>query len=120
MALYQQELFGPILILIQTSDYPEAMRLIAQNPYGNGAVIFTQNGKTAEKFMQEAQAGMIGINIPIPVPIVSHPFGGWKQSSFGAHGMHGEESLHFYTKHKSVTVTWPENNQGLSLNMPHL
>jgi malonate-semialdehyde dehydrogenase (acetylating)/methylmalonate-semialdehyde dehydrogenase len=120
MKLYQQELFGPILIILRLSSFKQALDTIAENPYGNGAVIFTQSGKEAQNFIEGAQAGMIGINIPIPVPIVSHPFGGWKQSSFGAHGMHGQESLNFYTKNKSITLAWPEQSQTLSLNMPHL
>lgn len=120
MFIYQQELFGPILIILRLSNYEQALSAIANHPYGNGAVIFTQSGRVAQNFIEEAQAGMVGVNIPIPVPIVSHPFGGWKQSSFGAHGMHGMESLNFYTKNKSVTLTWPEQSEVLSFHMPHL
>jgi malonate-semialdehyde dehydrogenase (acetylating) / methylmalonate-semialdehyde dehydrogenase len=121
MFLYQKELFGPILIILTVDTLNEAIGLINQNQYGNGAVIFTQNGKAARDFSVQTSAGMIGINIPIPVPIVSHPFGGWKQSGFGDHPMHGKNSLLFYTRQKSVSSTWPkpELNTEINLNMPH-
>jgi len=120
MFLYQKELFGPILIILRLASFEQALATIAKHPYGNGAVIFTQSGQLAQAFIDDAQAGMIGVNIPIPVPIVSHPFGGWKQSSFGSHGMHGKESLNFYTKNKSVTLTWPQQSDAISFHMPHL
>lgn len=120
MEIYQKELFGPILIHLQMKSMKEAVQTINQHPYGNGAVIFTQNGHDADLFVDQIQAGMVGINIPIPVPIVSHPFGGWKQSSFGSHPMHGMDSVHFYTRHKSITQTWPKDISKFSFNMPHL
>jgi malonate-semialdehyde dehydrogenase (acetylating)/methylmalonate-semialdehyde dehydrogenase len=119
MPLYQKELFGPILVHLQMNSLQDAIATINQHPYGNGAVIFTQNGRSADAFIEEIQAGMVGINIPIPVPIVSHPFGGWKQSSFGSHAMHGMDSIQFYTKQKSVTQTWPKDVMERSFNMPH-
>lgn len=121
MAIYQNELFGPILIILRADDLHEAINIINQNRYGNGSVIFTQSGLAAQTFSDEVTAGMVGINVPIPVPIVSHPFGGWKDSSFGDRPMHALESIHFYTKQKTITCTWPkkENQQG-SFSMPHL
>lgn len=119
MSIYQQELFGPILVLLQQPSLTTAMQLINEHPYGNGAVIFTQHGQAAQQFADTAQAGMIGINIPVPVPIVSHPFGGWKLSSFGAHPMHAHESIRFYSKQKSITSTWPEHGNISSFAMPH-
>lgn len=121
MFIYQKELFGPILVVLQVATLEEAIELINQNPYGNGAVIFTQSGKAARDFSEKTSAGMIGINIPIPVPIVSHPFGGWKQSGFGDHPMHGNHSILFYTRQKTVSATWPksEPQTKINLNMPH-
>jgi len=119
MTIYQKELFGPILVILRMSSFEKALQVINDNPYGNGAVIFTQNGNTAQKFIDDAQAGMIGINIPVPVPIASHPFGGWKQSSFGSSPMHGMNSIDFYTKQKSITSTWPNEIEKTSFSMPH-
>ncbi|NBX85541.1 MAG: CoA-acylating methylmalonate-semialdehyde dehydrogenase [Gammaproteobacteria bacterium] len=119
MPLYQKELFGPILVHLPMNSLQDAIACINQHPFGNGTVIFTQNGRIADAFIEEIQAGMVGINIPIPVPIVSHPFGGWKQSSFGSHAMHGIDSIQFYTKQKSVTQTWPKDIQECSFNMPY-
>lgn len=121
MSIYQKELFGPILVVLTVAHLDEAIKLINQNKYGNGAVIFTQNGRYARDFSAQTTAGMIGINIPIPVPIVSHPFGGWKQSGFGDHPMHGAHGLLFYTRQKSISTTWPkqELRDKIDLNMPH-
>jgi malonate-semialdehyde dehydrogenase (acetylating)/methylmalonate-semialdehyde dehydrogenase len=121
MFIYQKELFGPILVLLTVESLDAAIALINQNAYGNGAVIFTTNGQAARHFSNTSTAGMIGINIPIPVPIVSHPFGGWKQSGFGDHPMHGPHSILFYTQQKSVTTSWPkpETIAEINLNMPH-
>lgn len=106
MSIYQNEIFGPVLVIVQVADLEEAIALVNRNQYGNGTAIFTQNGYAARHYAQTVQVGMVGINIPIPVPIVSHPFGGWKRSSFGDTVMHGTESMHFYTKTKSVTTKW--------------
>jgi len=119
MSIYQKELFGPVLSILRMNSLEEAMACMNQHPYGNGAVIFTQHGYDAQQFIDKAQAGMIGINIPIPVPIVSHPFGGWKQSSFGSSPMHGLGSIYFYTRQKSVTTTWPQEPSHLNFDMPH-
>lgn len=116
-SLYQQEIFGPVLIMVRVNTFEEALALVNRHPYGNGTALFTRDGSTARDYAQRIKVGMVGINIPIPVPIVSHPFGGWKQSAFGNTGMHGEESLHFYTKCKTVTSKWPKNTLGDSAFM---
>lgn len=121
MKIYQEEIFGPVLAIVRVHDFEQALALINQNSYGNGTTIFTQNGETAHFFAQHVQVGMVGVNVPIPVPVAFHPFGGWKQSAFGDLGMHGEQSIQFYTKTKTVTVSWP--NIGHSVNefiMPHV
>lgn len=106
MFIYQQEIFGPVLVLMQVPTLDDAIALVNRNQYGNGTAIFTSDGYAARHYMQEVQVGMVGINIPIPVPVASHPFGGWKRSSFGDTNMHGSESIHFYTHRKTVTGRW--------------
>lgn len=108
MSIYQQEIFGPVLVHVRVKDFESALDLINRNQYGNGTAIFTEDGHTARTFSEQVQAGMVGINVPIPVPIASHPFGGWKRSSFGDTSMHGLESVHFYTRLKSITSRWPK------------
>lgn len=107
MTVYQNELFGPVLIIVRVPDFQSALELVNRNQYGNGTAIFTRDGYTARKYCQRVQVGMVGVNVPIPVPIAAHPFGGWKHSSFGNTNMHGEESIHFYTRRKTVTQRWP-------------
>ncbi|WP_188883571.1 aldehyde dehydrogenase family protein, partial [Alicyclobacillus cellulosilyticus] len=107
MAVYQNELFGPVLIIVRAPDFDSALNLVNRNQYGNGTAIFTRDGYTAREYCQRVQVGMVGVNIPIPVPIASHPFGGWKQSSFGDTNMHGDESIRFYTRRKTITERWP-------------
>lgn len=111
MALYQQEIFGPVLIIVRVDHFEQALKLVNQHQYGNGTAIFTRDGYLGREYSQRVQVGMVGINIPIPVPIASHPFGGWKQSVFGDCNMHGLESIHFYTQLKTVTSKWPANLQ---------
>jgi malonate-semialdehyde dehydrogenase (acetylating)/methylmalonate-semialdehyde dehydrogenase len=106
MSIYQKELFGPVLVILQVDSLDQAIDLVSRNPYGNGTAIFTQNGGDARHYSHRVQVGMVGINIPIPVPIVNHPFGGWKNSVFGDTAMHGQESVHFYTKPKTITTKW--------------
>ncbi|MCX7115701.1 MAG: CoA-acylating methylmalonate-semialdehyde dehydrogenase [Gammaproteobacteria bacterium] len=106
MSIYQQEIFGPVLVIVRAHSLEEAITLINENRYGNGTAIFTCDGGAARRFVQQVTVGMVGVNIPIPVPIVSHSFGGWKQSSFGDTMMHGTESMHFYTRLKTVTSRW--------------
>lgn len=106
MSIYQQEIFGPVLVIMRVANFEEAIRMVSQHQYGNGTAIFTQNGYYAREYAERVQVGMVGINIPIPVPIASHPFGGWKRSSFGDTPMHGLESVHFYTQSKTITSKW--------------
>lgn len=121
MKIYQEEIFGPVLVIVRVYDFEQALALINQNQFGNGTTIFTQNGETAHTFAQQVQVGMVGVNIPIPVPVAYHPFGGWKQSVFGDINMHGEHSIQFYTKTKTVTVRWPNTSQVASgFIMPHV
>ena len=108
MAVYRDEIFGPVLCVVRSDSYREAVQLIEQNPWGNGAAIFTRDGGAARQFQQEAAAGMVGINVPIPVPIGCHSFGGWKNSLFGDTHMYGPEGIHFFTKAKAITTRWPD------------
>jgi malonate-semialdehyde dehydrogenase (acetylating)/methylmalonate-semialdehyde dehydrogenase len=109
MSIYQQEIFGPVLIVVRVSTFEEAIKLVNKHQYGNGTAIFTRDGFSARTYAQNIQVGMVGVNIPIPVPIASHPFGGWKDSFFGDINLHGEASIDFYTKLKTVTSKWPVN-----------
>ncbi|MBG78750.1 MAG: methylmalonate-semialdehyde dehydrogenase (CoA acylating) [Alphaproteobacteria bacterium] len=109
MSIYQEELFGPILVMLHVPDLEHALKLINENQYGNGTAIFTADGFTARQYCQQVQVGMVGVNVPIPVPVTAHPFGGWKRSSFGDTNMHGLESVHFYTRRKTITQRWPKN-----------
>lgn len=121
MRIYQEEIFGPVLVIVRVADIDQALTLINAHPFGNGTSIFTQNGEIAHHFAQCVQVGMVGINIPIPVPVAYHPFGGWKQSIFGDINMHGEQSLQFYTKTKTVTVRWPNTSHlGNGFAMPSM
>mgnify|MGYP006369306835 FL=1 len=112
MSIYQREIFGPVLVLMRVTDFEQALALVNRHQYGNGTAIVTRDGYTAREYSQRVQVGMVGINIPIPVPIANHPFGGWKSSSFGDTNMHGKESIHFYTKRKTITSKWPETVVG--------
>lgn len=107
MSIYQQEIFGPVLVVVRVNTFEEALALVNKHQYGNGTAIFTRDGFSAREYSQRVQVGMVGINIPIPVPIANHPFGGWKRSAFGDTNMHGEESIQFYTRRKTVTSKWP-------------
>jgi malonate-semialdehyde dehydrogenase (acetylating)/methylmalonate-semialdehyde dehydrogenase len=107
MSIYQQEIFGPVLVIVRVKDFEQAIALVNRHPYGNGTAIFTQQGYFAREYAERVQVGMVGVNVPIPVPMVSHSFGGWKRSSFGDTFMHGMESIHFYSKLKTVTSKWP-------------
>lgn len=118
MRIYQEEIFGPVLALVRVPTLEAAMDLASEHEYGNGTAIFTQNGRWAQQFARNVQVGMVGINVPIPVPVAYHSFGGWKRSAFGDLAMHATESVQFYTKAKSVTVRWPEQSGGLDYSMP--
>ena len=108
MQVYRDEIFGPVLSVVRRDNYHEAVQMIADNPYGNGAAIFTRDGGAARRFQQDAEAGMVGINVPIPVPVGYHSFGGWNDSLFGDTTMYGPEWLRFYTRPKVVTRRWPD------------
>ncbi|MEY2608041.1 MAG: malonate-semialdehyde dehydrogenase (acetylating) / methylmalonate-semialdehyde dehydrogenase [Verrucomicrobiota bacterium] len=108
MRIYREEIFGPVLALVRTQSLGEAIELVNQHEYGNGVAIFTRSGAAARLFTQQVQIGMVGINVPIPVPMAFHSFGGWKRSLFGDHHIHGPEGVRFYTRLKAVTTRWPE------------
>ena len=108
MTVYTDEIFGPVLSVVRVDTYREAADLIASNPWGNGAAIFTRDGGAARQFQQDADAGMVGINVPIPVPVGYHSFGGWKDSAFGDTTIYGPEGIHFYTRPKVLTTRWPD------------
>jgi malonate-semialdehyde dehydrogenase (acetylating)/methylmalonate-semialdehyde dehydrogenase len=106
MTIYTDEIFGPVLIVVRVASLEEAITLINRNPYGNGTALFTRSGAAARIFEQDVQVGMIGINVPIPVPMAFYSFGGWKQSLFGDLHVHGVEAVKFYTRTKAVTRRW--------------
>ena len=108
MSVYKDEIFGPVLSVVRVDNYNQAVEMIANNPYGNGAAIFTRDGGTARQFQQDADAGMVGINVPIPVPVGYHSFGGWNNSLFGDTTMYGPEGLNFFTRPKVITCRWPD------------
>ncbi|GAA5068206.1 CoA-acylating methylmalonate-semialdehyde dehydrogenase [Nocardia callitridis] len=108
MRIYQEEIFGPVLAVVRAADYEEGLRLANEHEYGNGVAIFTRDGDTARDFSARVQVGMVGVNVPIPVPIAYHTFGGWKRSGFGDLNQHGPDSIRFYTKTKTVTQRWPQ------------
>ena len=108
MQVYRDEVFGPVLSVVRSDTYHEAVQMIADNQYGNGAAIFTRDGGAAHQFQRDAEAGMVGINVPIPVPVGYHSFGGWNDSLFGDTTMYGPEGLRFYTRPKVITSRWPD------------
>ena len=107
MEIYKNEIFGPVLSTVKVDSYEAAIDLVHNNPYGNGIAIFTRDGDTARDFVSKIEVGMVGVNVPIPVPVAFHSFGGWKQSLFGDHDIYGPESINFYTRLKAVTSRWP-------------
>jgi malonate-semialdehyde dehydrogenase (acetylating) / methylmalonate-semialdehyde dehydrogenase len=121
MTIYQDEIFGPVLSTVRVETYDEAMALLDANPWANGVAIFTNDGGAARKFQNEAGVGMIGINVPIPVPMAYHSFGGWKQSIFGDARMYGVEGVQFYTRLKVITSRWPDPaHRGVNLGFPQM
>ena len=120
MKIYKEEIFGPVLSMMTTETYEEALNLVNDHELGNGAAVFTKSGNIAKHFTENAKIGMIGVNVPIPVPVAYHSFGGWKRSLFGDHSMHGPEGVRFYTKLKTATVTWVEDNAGPEFTIPVL
>jgi malonate-semialdehyde dehydrogenase (acetylating)/methylmalonate-semialdehyde dehydrogenase len=119
MRIYKEEIFGPVLGVVRANTYEEALALATDHEYGNGTAIFTGSGDVARDFATRVQVGMVGINVPIPVPIAYHTFGGWKRSGFGDLNQHGPDSIRFYTKTKTVTARWPSTNKdGASFVIP--
>ena len=119
MRIYREEIFGPVLCVVRVPDYHHAVKLINAHEYGNGTAIFTRNGHAAREFARHIQVGMVGINVPIPVPMAFHSFGGWKRSLFGDHSVHGQEGVRFYTRLKTVTARWPSGmDSGNTFIMP--
>jgi malonate-semialdehyde dehydrogenase (acetylating)/methylmalonate-semialdehyde dehydrogenase len=108
MSVYTDEIFGPVLCVVRADTYAEAVELVNTNPYGNGTAIFTRDGGAARRFQFDVQAGMVGVNVPIPVPVAYYSFGGWKSSLFGDTHMYGPDGVHFYTRTKVVTARWPD------------
>jgi malonate-semialdehyde dehydrogenase (acetylating)/methylmalonate-semialdehyde dehydrogenase len=119
MRAYQDEIFGPVLSVIRAGSYDEALAIINANPYGNGTAIFTNDGGAARRFTHEVEVGMVGVNVPIPVPMAFYSFGGWKSSLFGDTHVHGTEGVHFYTRGKAVTSRWLDpSHGGVNLGFP--
>ena len=121
MRIYREEIFGPVLGIVRANNFETALKLINEHEYGNGTSIFTRDGDTARDFAHRVQVGMVGINVPIPVPMAFHSFGGWKRSLFGDHSVHGPEGVRFYTRLKTVTSRWPTGiRTGVDTSMPTL
>jgi len=120
MTIYREEIFGPVLTMVRVPDFAAALELVNAHEYGNGVACFTSDGGTAREFARRVQAGMVGINVPIPVPMAFHSFGGWKRSLFGDHHAYGEEAVRFYTRYKSVMQRWPDpaSGKGPEFTMP--
>jgi malonate-semialdehyde dehydrogenase (acetylating)/methylmalonate-semialdehyde dehydrogenase len=118
MSIYTDEIFGPVLCMVRAGDYEEALALPSQHEYGNGVAVFTRDGDTARDFVSRVQVGMVGVNVPIPVPVAYHTFGGWKRSGFGDLNQHGPASIQFYTKVKTVTQRWPAGSHGAEFVIP--
>jgi malonate-semialdehyde dehydrogenase (acetylating)/methylmalonate-semialdehyde dehydrogenase len=121
MTIYREEIFGPVLCVVRAGSYADALELVNTHVYGNGVSIFTREGDAARDFVQRVQAGMVGVNIPIPVPLAFHSFGGWKQSLFGDHHIYGPEGIRFYTRLKTVTQRWHTGiREGADFHFPQL
>jgi len=120
MSVYDEEIFGPVLSVVRVPSYDAALELVNANPYGNGTAIFTTDGGAARRFQREVEVGMVGINVPIPVPMAYYSFGGWKSSLFGDTHAHGTEGVHFFTRGKVVTARWPDpaSRSGVDLGFP--
>jgi malonate-semialdehyde dehydrogenase (acetylating)/methylmalonate-semialdehyde dehydrogenase len=120
MSIYDNEIFGPVLSVVRAPSYDEALELVNSSKYGNGTAIFTADGGAARRYQRDVQVGMIGINVPIPVPMAYYSFGGWKASLFGDTHAHGMDGIHFFTRAKVVTSRWPDPAQrtGVDLGFP--
>ena len=121
MRIYREEIFGPVLSVVRAASFEEALTLVNDHEFGNGTSLFTRDGDTAQAFLSRVRAGMVGVNVPIPVPMAFHSFGGWKRSLFGDHHMHGPEGVRFYTRLKTATLRWPKGiRAGADYVMPTL
>ena len=121
MKIYREEIFGPVLGVVRVNNFETALDMINEHEYGNGTSIFTRDGDTARDFVHRVQVGMVGVNVPIPVPMAFHSFGGWKRSLFGDHSIYGPEGVRFYTRLKTVTSRWPTGiRTGVDTSMPTL
>ena len=121
MRIYREEIFGPVLSVVRVPDFDAALKLVNEHEYGNGTAIFTRDGDVARVFSSTVKAGMVGVNVPIPVPMAFHSFGGWKRSLFGDHYVHGPEGVRFYTRLKTITERWPTGiRKGAEFKMPVL
>ncbi|HEX9803810.1 MAG TPA: aldehyde dehydrogenase family protein, partial [Gammaproteobacteria bacterium] len=119
MRIYKEEIFGPVLAVVRADSYDAAATMINEHEFGNGTAIFTRDGDSARQFCEEIQVGMVGVNVPIPVPMAFHSFGGWKRSLFGPLHMHGPDGVRFYTKMKTITARWPTGlRAGSEFSMP--
>jgi malonate-semialdehyde dehydrogenase (acetylating)/methylmalonate-semialdehyde dehydrogenase len=119
MRIYQEEIFGPVLVVVRVNSFDDALQLINDHEYGNGTALFTRDGDTARQFEENVKVGMVGINVPIPVPMAFHCFGGWKRSVFGPLNMHGSDGVRFFTRMKTVTRRWPTGiRAGAEFSMP--
>ncbi len=119
MTIYKEEIFGPVVSVIRAQNYEEALKLVNDHKYGNGTSIYTSDGEISRHFTTHSNIGMVGVNVPIPVPMAFHSFGGWKQSIFGDHAVHGMEGVHFYTRLKTITSRWPKSiKAGPEFKMP--
>ena len=119
MRIYKEEIFGPVLSMVRAPDFDAALRLPSEHEFGNGVAIFTRDGDAAREFTDRVQVGMVGVNVPIPVPLSFYSFGGWKRSAFGDMNQHGPDGVRFYTKVKTVTSRWPTGiRAGADFNMP--
>jgi malonate-semialdehyde dehydrogenase (acetylating)/methylmalonate-semialdehyde dehydrogenase len=121
MTIYKEEIFGPVLSVVRVPTFADALGLVNDHEFGNGTAIFTRDGDSARAFAHGVQVGMVGVNVPIPVPMAFHSFGGWKRSSFSDHAMHGHEGVRFFTKLKTITSRWPTGiRAGADFVMPTL
>jgi malonate-semialdehyde dehydrogenase (acetylating)/methylmalonate-semialdehyde dehydrogenase len=120
MTIYKDEIFGPVLVVLRAQTLGQAIETVNQNQYGNGVAIFTRSGAAARRMTHEIQVGMVGVNVPIPVPMAFFSFGGWKSSLFGDLHVHGVEGVKFYTRTKTVTTRWPEQRGEITFTMPTL
>jgi malonate-semialdehyde dehydrogenase (acetylating) / methylmalonate-semialdehyde dehydrogenase len=124
MRIYREEIFGPVLSIVRASDLKTALELVNAHELGNGVACYTSDGRVAREFARRVKAGMVGINVPIPVPTAFHSFGGWKRSLFGDHHVYGEEGVRFYTRYKSIMQRWPDTespggvHKGPAFTMP--